>query len=356
MLSRIGGAAAAARALVPGWMRTAVRMAATAGGDGPREIILHCGEHKTGTTSIQALILRERKDLARQGVHVLCVGQGSNGAHHRLIQAFDRRPFGAVTAKLLAIEIRRAPGRTILVSSELAKTAIVHGRGQQVIDAFRAAGADRVRLLFYLRSPFALANAAYAERTGSLDLGGAPFVDFLRVHDAGPAYAYEGFLDLAARDDVDLEVRPYSALVRRSIAEDFGDAIGITWRRCDGPRRNRSLGPIGLEAMRRIAAEGGLPDGARRVRLYMRLRAIGLALGEAPFWQMDAAHQALLTTADHRTDAFARAVWGHGWRETIGEEERPLNVFDPADPRQQDMLERTLAQMRRARADLLGAG
>lgn len=77
MLSRIGGAVTAARALAPRWMRTAARIIGGTRVDGPREIILHRGEHKTGTTSIQALMLREREEMPRQGVHLLCVGRAA---------------------------------------------------------------------------------------------------------------------------------------------------------------------------------------------------------------------------------------------------------------------------------------
>jgi hypothetical protein len=310
------------------------------------QLILHAGGHKTGTTSIQAMILNARGALAAQGVHVLRTGQGRNGAHHRLIAAFDGQPLGRLATKLLQAELRHAHPRKVLVSSELAKNVIVNGRGGRLLDGLRQAGVSRVQLLLYLRSPFGLANAAYSELTASLALGGASFAEFLSGHDTGPAYRYDQFLDLARRDDMDLIVRPYSEAVRRSVAADFAQAIGVDFGQAQEPRHNSSLGPVGLEALRRIAAECAEIDAGVQSRLAISLRAIAAALPEAPFWAIDAAHEAMLETADRRTDAFARVLWGTGWREAIGEERRPLNLFDPGDHGQQALLDSTLRRMR----------
>jgi hypothetical protein len=337
---RVTSAAASARILaaaVPERFR---------GGAGQPEIILHAGGHRTGTTSIQAFILQERRTLAAQGVNVLRTGQGSNGAHHRLIQAFDGQPYGRLKMHLLEAELRQAFPRKVLLSSELAKNAVVHGRGHRLIDGLRAAGAGRVQMLLYLRSPFALANAAYAELTASLELGGEAFGDFAIRHDAGPAYRYDFFLDLAARDDVSLVVRPYSEAVRRSIVSDFEAALGVRIGAPAEPRYNSSLGPVGLEAMRLMAPWCGQMGVPARSRLAVRLRGIAGSLGEAGFWGIDPSHETLLPTADRRTEEFAQGLWAMSWREAIGEERRPLNLFDPSDAGQQALLQSTLWRMR----------
>jgi hypothetical protein len=321
-------------------------------GDRP-EVILHAGEHKTGTTTLQAVIRRERGKLGRQAVHVLRTGQGSDGAHHRLIYFLTGQPRSTESLNWLRAELALAPPHKVLISSETAKKSIVNGDGHRLVDALRSAGAGRVRLLLYVRSPFGLANASYSGRTGRLELAGASFEDFLKSHDVAPAYRYDRFLDLAERDDVDLVVRPYSEDVRRSVVSDFAKAIGVCLDGITEPRHNGSFGPVGLEAMRLIAAQMGEIEIKLRHRLRNSLRNIARQLPEEPFWGMDPGREALLRTADSRTEAFARAVWGRGWREVIGKERRPLNVFDPADAPQRALLDSTLRHMNRAAADLL---
>ena len=323
-------------------------------GAGQTPILLHAGGHKTGTKSIQSVLLAQRKALKRQGFHVPRAGQGTDGAHHRLIRALLGGPRSAATMALLRAELRRAASGNVLISSEMVKKYVVEGEGARLIDAFRRAGAARVRLLLYVRSPFALASSSYSSRTSKLGLAGAEFDRFLRDHDNGPDYRYDRFLELARRDDVELVVRPYSASARRTILGDFAETLDLDLPREDEPRHNMSFGPIGLEAMRVIAAEAGPLPEQRRMRLWPHVRRIARLLGEQPFWGVDERREASLATADRRTEEFARAVWGRGWREVIGEERHALNIFDPADPSQQALLEAVLREMRDARMRILG--
>jgi hypothetical protein len=318
------------------------------------EAIVHAGEHKTGTTSVQAILRSERESFQSQGIHIVRAGQGTDGAHHRLIYALLGRSRSRATMALLRAEIAHAPPRTVLISSETVKKAIVEGQGERLIDGLRAAGAARVRLLLYLRSPFGLVNSSYSSHTSRLGLAGATFAGFLREHGSGSAYRYDRFLELARRDDVDLVVRPYGASARLSIVGDFAGGLGIDLAGAQEPRHNSSYGPVGLEAMRIIALEGESIPEARRRRLLEPLRHIARSLDEQPFWGIGPSEEAVLAEAERRTEAFALAVWGRGWREAIGEERRPLNVFDPADPRQQSLLDDAVGNMRRECIRILG--
>lgn len=320
---------------------------------GRPEILLHAGEHKTGTTSLQSILIAQRETLGRQGFHVLRTGQGADGAHHRLIHTLLGRLRSRTTRALLRAELAQAPPRIVVISSETVKKAVVDGEGSRVIDALRAAGAARIRLLLYVRSPFGLASSSYSSHISRLELEGATFDDFVRAQDDGPAYRYERFLDLARRDDVDLVVRPYSEAARRSIGLDFAKTLGVDLQVASEPRLNTSYGPVGLEAMRVLAAEvGPLPDAVRK-RLFASVRPVARSLGEQAFWGIDESVEAALASADRRTEAFAQSVWGRGWREMIGEERRPLNVFDSSDSPQRVLLDRALRQMREIAAATL---
>ena len=314
------------------------------------EVVLHAGQHKTGSTSLQAFILRYRAELARHGVHVLRTAQSQAGDHHRLIRPASRGIRWKARQGLIGAEMVAAHPLRVLISSETAAEVILAGGGRQLIGELRAAGAGRISLLLYLRSPYALANASYSEVVSGLEFGGPTFPEFLRNWNETAYARYDRFLELAEGDDISLTVRPYHAEARRSMAADVLAALGVDFPFDEEPRLNASLGPVALEAIRHIAHELKPMARERRWLLSERLRAIGRTLAERPFWGMDAGHELLIADAEQRTDDFARAVWGKGWRDVIGEERRPVNSFDPADEDQKLLMEATLRTMRAAAA------
>jgi hypothetical protein len=325
------------------------------GRTGRPEVLLHAGQPKTGTTAIQAVILQQREALAANGFHVVHAGQGPDGAHHQLIYALSRERPDSGRIRLLRAEIAQARRATLLISSEAAMKAILHGAGDLLVDALRGLGARRVHLLFYMRSPFALANAIYAQRTSSLRAEGARFSDFVQAQNSGPLYRYDRILQLARRDGVRMTVYPYDAEARRGISADFFQRIGAKVATADEPRLNVSLGPVGLEAMRVIGSETEALPFELHWKLCQRLREIARSLSEDPLWGMDEQHERMLALADTRANAFAEAVWGCGWRKAIGEERRRLNVFDPRNREQQSLCDAMIAEMRKAKAEVLAS-
>jgi hypothetical protein len=268
---------------------------------------------------------------------------------------------------LIKAEFLHAEGVTILLSSEVAKEVVDQGRGQQLIEALRAVGAGDVHVLLYVRSPFAFANALYSQQTSAFTAGGANFVDYLRSLNHSSYFEYENFLNLARRENVALTVRPYDESARRSAVADFLKAIDVNLPAIEEPRLNRSFGPVALEAMRVLGEEIvplkrdeigktiTIADLSIRYRLRDRLREIAGSIQEEPFWGMDPEHEALLAAADRRTDEFARAVWGRGWREVIGDEHRAKNVYDPQDPAQERLYRHLVHEMRAAKREMTGS-
>lgn len=315
---------------------------------GTPEVVLHVGQHKTGSSAIQAAILANRHALSKRGFYVLRTGQGIDGAHHALIYWLTGQPSRRLSRSLLRAEMGQAFPARLLISSEFAKQVIVAGDGDQLIDALRANGAGKVHLLLYVRSPFGVANATYSEATSSLSRRGLVFADYLRWLIQGSYYRYDRFLELARRPDVELTVRPYDENARRDIVGAFWGALEVDIPVREGPRLNSSFGPVGLEAMRIVAREVGPLEHRQWWNLRERVREVGRSLGEQPFWGIGEGEEALLADADRRTDEFAHAVWGRTWRDVIGEERRHLNVYNPDDPRQRDLLQLALARMRSA--------
>jgi hypothetical protein len=323
---------------------------------GSFEVFLHAGQHKTGTSAIQRFLRARGDEVARQGFYIAQVGLAPSGSHHGLIARLDDQGGNDRVREALAAELATIDQEKVLISAEFSKRVIVEGRGEALIDALRGAGARHVHLILYLRSPFALANALYSQRTGQLMLGGADFDAFLDRLAEEPYFEYDRFLALAGRDDVSLTVRPYSAEVREGAIQDFLATLGIDLEISQEPRINQTYGPVAIAALRQLGAETVALGAQQKVALAHQLFRIGRSISETSFWAIDDRIEGRLAEADRATEEFAQAAWGKPWREAIGEERRPLNLFDPETATLEDRAvhDRLLAQMRSAAAAVAG--
>jgi hypothetical protein len=170
------------------------RQAAALSGD---SILLHIGPHKTGTTSIQALLASARDDLLALGVTY----PGRLSAHHRAARAVLDRPIGwardGVTPSeeawhRLTRTARQASGVTV-ISSEFFSLCNADQRARVVEDL----GRDRLHVLVAARNPgsLALSNWQQVLRSGTADdLDG-----WLRTHfhREAPGPADQGFWSTA---------------------------------------------------------------------------------------------------------------------------------------------------------------
>jgi hypothetical protein len=318
----------------------------------PLEVILHAGQHKTGTTSIQSFLAERSDELAGHGLYVPTTGRFWTGTHYVLISALADEQQEKAAVRQLAAELAEVEQDRVLISGEVAKHWIVEGAGARLIDNLRAAGAGRVHILLYLRSPFALANAAYCQRTGSLVLKGATFEEFLPRLCAERYFDYDQFVRLRERDDVSLTVRPYSSEARRGVTRDLLRTLGVELELKEEQRLNTSYGPIAIEALRRFGAqEPGLRSMALQHFMHLMFR-IGRSISERPYWAVDDRVRQMLAEPDRKTDEFSLAVWGRPWRDEIGDEDRPINIFDPgsADAEQRAIFEELQARIREAAA------
>jgi hypothetical protein len=318
----------------------------------PFEVILHAGPHKTGTTTIQSMLKARRDDLAAKGLYVPTTGQAWTGSHHVLINTLTRGDIEEFGVERLRAELANVEQDRVLISGEVAKSLIIAGLGGPLVDALRAAGAATIQILIYVRSPFALANASYCQRTGALVLKGATFDEFLPTLCAETYFDYDHFLRLAERDDVTLTVRPYSEAARKSVTRDFLSTLGVELELAEEERLNTTFGPIAIEALRRFAEEEGALEGYALHHFMHLMFRVGRSIPEPPFWGIDEAVERRLAEPDRKINAFAKAVWGKPWRDVIGEEKRPLNVFDPAtaEASQLASLAQLQAHVRRAAA------
>jgi hypothetical protein len=323
------------------------------------ELILHAGQHKTGTTSIQAFLRDHRAALAGEGMYVPRTGMAHGGTHRPLVDDLldPARRDGAIDQLRLELEAAQ-PGR-VLISAERLKLHVVEGRGGDLIRTLRRLEPRVIKMIVYLRSPFALANAAYSQRTAALSLQGQSFAE--HVHDlCGSSYFdYVRFLNLP----LELVVRPFSAEVRRGVLGDFLRALGIRLAGVETePRLNASFGPMSLEIMREFGPAAAKWRPAFRQRAREALAATAHAHPEEPLWAVDDEVRRMMSGPDALTESFAVAVWGRSWRDVIGDEDKPLNVYraetaSPEARRRYAQLRQTMrSRLREVREPPLGAG
>ena len=138
----------------------------TSGGPGAtvrRELHLHVGLPKTGTTYLQQCLLLNRDWFAARGIE-MAPGQNAEGAHHRL--AGPVRDAGPETLEdrlaELADTLGRAPGRRLLASSEMFSDLLARPGAAAALQRALAPRFD-VTIYIVLRRQDFIKESAYAQ-------------------------------------------------------------------------------------------------------------------------------------------------------------------------------------------------
>ncbi|MEM6620317.1 MAG: hypothetical protein AAF631_13600, partial [Pseudomonadota bacterium] len=135
------------------------------------DLILHIGTPKTGTTSIQGLLAKNRALLADRGVLVpKCF---ERRAMHEIAMAFrapgwpnnefaqglgwgreeDRAPWQAAFRDRLSDELARSGAKTVIISSEFLVSRFMVAEEPAALAAWLRPRFDRITVLVYLRDP-----------------------------------------------------------------------------------------------------------------------------------------------------------------------------------------------------------
>lgn len=217
------------------------------------ELIIHIGAHKTATTTIQKLLLDKADELAAAALIYprVCWYQY---AQHRLAFALrgltdpvrGDRPDPETEIAALN-EVARAPGQTVLISSEelfsLKREAVTLLR-----DRLRF---DGVRILAFVRRPDEMLLSIYNQKTKTPANGFARLLEYYVNHprQIDPDIDYAGQLgnwaDIFRTDSIDL--RTYEA---GPPVETFFAALGLTAPEVPGGGMNRSVPAPVVELMR----------------------------------------------------------------------------------------------------------
>jgi hypothetical protein len=121
-----------------------------------RWLYLHVGLHKTGTSSLQRLVLENRGLLAEAGLG-LGPFQDRSGSHHPIVEAIDRQGPEAVFARAA-----EAPGPRLLISAEELSSRLLD-TGYAAALAAAAAKHFEPHLIVFLRRQDYLKESAFAE-------------------------------------------------------------------------------------------------------------------------------------------------------------------------------------------------
>lgn len=312
---------------------------------------LHIGLHKTASSSMQQMILRNVERLAAVGIYVPETSTGGySKIHHELAAELNSR-VGRPDAnwfERLRDELgsQNFPPR-ILLSSEDFSRKIHRDQVRRALWSFFDELGYRIRVIVYVRPQDRSMNSTYAQHVKGF-LFNFDFDEYReRVFRQNPVWFDYHRLLTPLLDDpgFDCDVRPFNrATLQRGVEADLLSAVGVPLDEAAAfqkvPPANRTPGPktiaACLELTRRMMTERLEPTRARRKRVSRRIRQTSLALG----WEESQFLGLTPQTAGEIRERYAegndllsRRVWGRPWVEVFAYEiAQPVlpNRFDPA--------------------------
>ncbi|MGQ3672715.1 hypothetical protein ACT6QG_09985 [Xanthobacter sp. TB0136] len=208
-----------------------------------REIFIHIGTHKTGTTSIQALLWRRATRLRKAGIHVPHTGRPfpNMAGHHNigwLLRGDSRADPALGGLDELVRELADAPCPKAVISAEDLQFLAAEPRLLRLMEQTFEAHGWQPHYIVFLRDPSSYAISLFHEmRKTQPDLAFSDFSEsilrngYFHRHATDHRYFdYEAFLarwTATARGPVDL----YSydaASAGVGVVETFLSALGIT--------------------------------------------------------------------------------------------------------------------------------
>ena len=124
-----------------------------------KEIIIHVGHGKTGSSAIQQLLTASSKQEGSEFLYPK-TGQSSDGAHHELFRAEEE------VFQELYLEIRRSSKKNIIISSESGLPNMRHFSklGDYKYKFFQSLSSiGKVKVLYYVRNHFEVIESAFLQ-------------------------------------------------------------------------------------------------------------------------------------------------------------------------------------------------
>lgn len=301
---------------------------------------IHVGPHKSGTTSIQWFLQKNRAELLKRGYFVPESETGSI-AHHSLAEGLAGLELDEHREPLVANSIRaiaETPCEAIIISSEALEGIT---RNRKNTKAFF----DRIgdlnlepKLILFPRNQPQWINSSYAtmvktfRRSDSFESCALGFAQ-------SPDAMFSRWLDLAAVHGAELIVRPFmKQTIALGVIPEFLRSIGISSSqfRDSEIRRNEALGPFTVGVAREVLRSIGKK---RKQLTWLQAKQCKIALAKYlghKGWA-DSGYCGLTTALARHVqeelrsdnDTFARRIWGKPWADVFAADVR--EEFTPND-------------------------
>lgn len=296
-------------------------------------ILIHAGAPKTATTFIQRGLHSNRSVLADNGVYLPETGrlelEPNAVCHHHLAWALitpERYRDSSNGWRALADELAAVESDVVILSSEVFSRVAGKEEGAALVTEAAKKLSDSVTIVYFVRNQLSLFNSLYGQRVKSLRTT-ETFDGHTQMRRSRRLFNYEALLQPWFTDDSigfeavpftgERDVDPFQALLHVA-GLDLPDE---TFQH-DEDEINASLGPVGMEAARLLAAylRGTFADfdfeeaAAKKLYRLASHRAQENGWCDEPFWGWTA--ETAQVTADYFAESnnrFARAVWGSEW-------------------------------------------
>jgi hypothetical protein len=233
-----------------------------------KNLVLHIGVAKTGSTALQMFLHGQRELLARHGFHYPATREAGNG-HMDFAKTFVHAPPVTMAMPADPDEVRRCMlaelepvAGTVLISSE------VFARAENPVEVRAWFPAVPAQVICYLRRQDRRAESQYNQLV-KLKGETASFREFLpRIGLLDYRKLLDPWAEAFGPDAIVVRVYDRDRLPGRSIVPDFLRLIGVPPPPdvdATAGNPNPSLTPAGLALFRRLnAAPGGMSDADRR--------------------------------------------------------------------------------------------
>lgn len=218
-----------------------------------KTVFIHAGLHKTGTTSLQSVLLNNRKNLSEQDFYYPLTGipDQAHGHHNIAWQLSHDRRYRPEWGDLRALlkEIEQTDGHKIILSSEDFECSLLRPqRLNKLLNDFKSRN-YKVCLLIYLRNPLDYLTSLYLEL---LKAGlGDEFNAYLRKVILTNKFEYkewefvfnhsEMVKSIHSLKDIELVTRDYDHLIGNDTVLDFCHALQLDDKKINMPPNTKQL-------------------------------------------------------------------------------------------------------------------
>ncbi len=218
-----------------------------------KKLILHIGSNKTGSSSIQQFLARNRKRLARRGISFPTAGATVYGNHSRMARDLQRYCSGvspgAEAWDEFVIEARTTSSHMVVVSGEAFWTFGPNGEPFQLLTESVRDLFDEVNILCYLRRQDEYLRSCYVQglRSGRTAENFEDYVESAVNGDRRWSFDYADRLaHWAEQFGADhLVIRPFEKAQMHGdgLVADFASACGIETGRLKTRLRDKNVSP-----------------------------------------------------------------------------------------------------------------